>query len=109
MERTEEVKQTMLMESRALVSSRALLLGALGGLLGLLFVKTCELLVQGFMGGGFRLNPPEKITTAVLMLVVAALIYLIPSEASDVERLRRANDEELKRLAEDVARKLDRA
>src|SRR5687767_2148821 len=92
------------LELRLLGSGRALVIGAVGGTLAILFYKTCELLVRGFMGGSFQLSPSEQVATVILIVVTAILIFLVPSGREEAERLRKENDERLRRLTEELER-----
>ena len=92
------------LELRLLAPGRALLIGAIGGVLAILFYKTCELLVRGFMGQGFQLSPSERVTTMIMVIVAAVLIYLVPSGWREIENLRKDNDERLRELAQDLER-----
>lgn len=87
---------------RLLDSGRTLLIGALGGSLAILFYKTCELFVRGFMGGSFQLAASEQVSTALLIVVIAVLISLVPSSRRETERLRKENDESLGKLREEL-------
>lgn len=92
------------LELRLLEPGRALIIGAVGGTLAVLFYKTCELLVRGFMGGSFQLSPSEQVATVILILVAAILIFLAPSGRHETERLRKENDERVRWLLEELER-----
>src|SRR5947207_3437483 len=92
------------LELRLLAPGRSLLIGAIGGALAVLVYKTCELLVRGFMGQGFQLSPSDRVTTVLLILVTAALIYLVPSRQREIDALRKENDERLRELSRDLDR-----
>jgi hypothetical protein len=109
MEGSTKFDAIMILQRHAPVSSRVILLGFLGGLIALLAYTTCELLVQGFMGAGFRLTPSEKVTTAILMVAIAALIHFIPSASQDIASIRQANEEELAEIAKKITSKPEQA
>jgi hypothetical protein len=83
---------------RLVAPSHVLIMGALGGALTVLFYKSCELIVRGFLGEGFEFTATERATTAGLIIAIAILISLVPSRRRQIEALRRENEDGLQAL-----------
>lgn len=96
--RTTDAEDALLDSALRLAPIQVLIMGALGGALTVLFYKTTELIVRGLMGEGFELTPTERATTLGLMIAIAVLISVIPSQRRQIEALRRENEEKLQTL-----------